>query len=159
MVFSFFRCLRKIMAVYVTREQSSPNINCCTLYAANCVLSPCFVLHLCLFVCLCLLFITAQIFSLSVFCVHLFITTLISNYFSPLPSHSARLAFAVSKWLYPPFFHNYFLLLKDSTLLYQEHNTVVVWLLLLCSSLKYTDSLMKIFRLKDLVYMEWGTPV
>ena len=29
-VFSFFRCFRKIMAVYVTREESSPNIDWCT---------------------------------------------------------------------------------------------------------------------------------
>ena len=99
---------------------------------------------------------TAWKFFLSVsFYVHLFITTLTCSYFSACPSHSARLAFAISEWLYSPSFtiiSFYFLLLNDSTLLYQEHNIVVVWLLLR-SSLKYTDSLMKIFRLTP--YNRW----
>ena len=41
-----------------------------------------------------------NIFSLCVFvCICLFITTLISSYFPARPSHSARLAFAISEWL------------------------------------------------------------
>ena len=41
-----------------------------------------------------------NIFSLCVFvCICLFITTLISSYFPAWPSHSARLAFAISEWL------------------------------------------------------------
>ena len=39
-------------------------------------------------------------------------TTLISSYFSAWPSHSARLAFAISEWLCSLFFHNYFLLMS-----------------------------------------------
>ena len=41
-----------------------------------------------------------NIFSLCVFVsICLFITTLISSYFPAWPSHSARLAFAISEWL------------------------------------------------------------
>ena len=41
-----------------------------------------------------------NIFSLCVFVYNcLFTTTLISSYFSAWPSHSARLAFAISEWL------------------------------------------------------------
>ena len=39
-------------------------------------------------------------------------TTLISSYFSALPSHSARLAFAISEWLCSLFFHNDFFLMS-----------------------------------------------
>ena len=35
----------------LNQKLSSPNIDWCTSYAANCVNSRCFVLHLCLFVC------------------------------------------------------------------------------------------------------------
>ena len=63
-----------------------------------------------LFIRLCIcLFISAYISSLCVFvCFFLFITTLMSSYFSTWPVHSARLAFAISEWLCPLFFHNYF---------------------------------------------------
>ena len=63
-----------------------------------------------------------NIFSLCVFgCICLLITTLISSYFLAWPSHSARLAFAISKWLCSLFFSQLFTF-YDSTLLYQDHN-------------------------------------
>ena len=62
-----------------------------------------------------------NIFSLCVFvCICLFITTLISSYFPAWPSHSARLAFAISEWLCSLSFT--IIYFYDSTLLYQEHN-------------------------------------
>ena len=63
-----------------------------------------FISSLCVFVCICL-----------------FMTTLISSYSSARPSHSARLAFAISEWLCYLFFHNCFLLMSLH-FSYQEHN-------------------------------------
>ena len=63
-----------------------------------------------------------NIFSLCVFvCICLFITTLISSYFSAWPSHSARLAFAISEWLCYLFFYKCFLLMSLH-FSYQEHS-------------------------------------
>ena len=59
-------------------QSSSPNVDWCTLYAANCVHSSCFVLLLYLFVYL-FIYYSLYISSLCVFvCICLFITTLIS---------------------------------------------------------------------------------
>ena len=96
------------MAVYVTREESFPNIDWCTSYAANCVHSRCFVL-----------FITTFIFLLCVSsCRHLFIhDKLISSYFSSgmaQPLSAIRVAVL-------SFFHSDFLLMSLQ-FLYQEHN-------------------------------------
>ena len=52
---------------------SSPNIDWCTLYAANCVHSRCFVLLLCLFVCVFVYLLQLIYFFFVCLCVHLFI--------------------------------------------------------------------------------------
>ena len=49
------------------------NIDWCTLYAANCVHSRCFVLLLCLFVCVFVYLLQLKYFFFVCFCVHLFI--------------------------------------------------------------------------------------
>ena len=49
------------------------NIDWCTLYAANCVHSRCFVLLLCLFVCVFVYLLQLKYFFPVCFCVHLFI--------------------------------------------------------------------------------------
>ena len=89
-------------------QSSSPNIDWCNFYADNCVHSRFFVLLLCLFVYL-LIYYSLYISCLCVFVsICLFITTLISSYFSAWPSHSARLALAISEWLCSPFFSQLF---------------------------------------------------
>ena len=110
------------MAVYVTREESSPIIDWCTLHAANCVHSRCFC-PASLFIRLCIcLFITTYIYFFFVcLCVHLVIyNKLISSYFSAWSSHSGRfnLLFLSGCAL---FFHSY-LLLMSLHFSYQEHN-------------------------------------
>ena len=124
--FSFFRCFRKIIALYATREESSPNIDRCTLCAVNCVQSRYFVLLFCLLVCVFVYSLQLKKFFFQCFfffsCICLFITTLISSYFFAWPSHSARLSLLFLSGCALSFFHNYFLLLNDSTFLYQEHN-------------------------------------
>ena len=61
--------------------------------------------------------------SLGVFvCICLFITTLMSSYFSAWPSHSARLAFAISEWLCTLFFSQLFPFNVLTHFLYQKHN-------------------------------------
>ena len=53
-------------------------------------------------------------------CIFLFITTLISSYFSEWPSHSALLAFAISEW--PCSLSFTIISFYDSTVLFQKHN-------------------------------------
>ena len=81
--------------------------------------SRCFVLLLCLFVCVFVYLLQLKYFFFLCFC--FLIRTLISSYFPAWPSHSARLAFAISKWLCSLFFSQLFTF-YDSTLLYQDHN-------------------------------------
>ena len=54
-------------------QSSSPNIDWCTLYAANCVHSSCFVLLLCLSVCVFVYLLQLIYFFFVCLCVHLFI--------------------------------------------------------------------------------------
>ena len=54
-------------------QSSSPNIDWCTLYAANCVDSRFFVLLLCLFVCVFVYLLQLIYFVFVCLCVHLFI--------------------------------------------------------------------------------------
>ena len=83
--------------------------------------SHCFVLLLCLSVCVFVIYYILKFFSLWVFvCICLYITTLVSSYFSAWPSHSVGLAFAMSEWLCCLF--SQLFPFNHSTLLYQEHN-------------------------------------
>ena len=66
------------------KNLSSPNIDWCTLYAANCVQSRCFVLLLCLFVCVFVYLLQLKYFFFVCFCVHLFIYNNFENVFKNL---------------------------------------------------------------------------
>ena len=84
------------------------------LYAANCVHSSCFVLLLCLSVCVFVYLLQLIYFFLVCLCVHLSIYDNfdILSYFSAWPSHAARLALPISEWLCSLSFHNNFLLMS-----------------------------------------------
>ena len=84
-------------------QSSSPNIDWCTLYAANCVhrrFLSCFFVYLFVYF---LIYYSIYISSLCVFvCICLFITTLISSYFCAWPSEIS--SWYISEWLSSLFF-------------------------------------------------------
>ena len=80
------------------------------------VVLSCFIVYFFVYL---LIYYSLYISSLCVFeCICLFITTLISSYFSAWPRHSVRLALAIFAWLCSLFFF----LLMSWHFLYQEHN-------------------------------------
>ena len=80
------------------------------------VVLSCFIVYFFVYL---LFYYSLYISSLCVFeCICLFITTLISSYFSAWPRHSVRLALAIFAWLCSLFFF----LLMSWHFLYQEHN-------------------------------------
>ena len=109
-------------------QSSSPNIDWCTLYAANCVHSSCFVLLLCLSVCVFVYLLQLIYFFFVCLCVHLFIYNNfdILSYFSAWPSHAARLALPISEFLCSLFFHNNFLLCLNTVCIKSTIKIVVL---------------------------------